>query len=462
LKSLDKRSLILNGNMYRVLITLSIPIMINNLIQTLYNLADGVWVSKISSVHFAATAFVWPVNFLFISLGAGVSIAGTSLLSQLIGASDFEEANKYASHIVAISLISSVLFAIVGYLITPIVVYFMGATGDLAEYSNIYLKITFLDLPFMFLFFNYNSIMNSQGNTVAPMILGGISALLNVILDPIFIFTLNMGIAGAAYATLLSRALLAICGLYFLMRPSSIIKPTLKNFKFDKKINIKILKVALPSSIGQSGAALGFIVLNSFIASYGTATMAAFGMVNRISALIMQPGMGIGAALTAIVGQNLGSNQIKRVKEAFNKAIYLTVGFSTIGSIALILFDNSIINFFIQSKDDLSVISQGIVYLWYVSISMPLMGIFSVFQGVFQGSGHTKYSMSMEIGRLWFVRLPMILLFKYFTNIGPSGIWFSMSFSNFIVCLYGYWLYKNGNWQERILDQKNTPTEQDL
>lgn len=462
MKALDKRNLILNGNMYEVLITLSIPIMINNLIQTLYNLADGIWVSKISSIHFAATAFVWPVNFLFISLGTGVSIAGTSLLSQLIGASDFEEANKYASHIVAISLISSVIFAIIGYLITPAVVYLMGATGDLAEYSNIYLKITFLDLPFMFLFFNYNSIMNSQGNTVAPMILGGISALLNVILDPIFIFTLNMGIAGAAYATLLSRALLAIWGLYLLMRPSSLIKPSLKKFKFDKSISIKILKVALPSSIGQSGASLGFIVLNSFIASYGTATMAAFGMVNRITALIMQPGMGIGAALTSIVGQNLGSGQMKRVKEAFNKAIYLTVSFSTIGCIALILFDNSIINFFIQSKDDPSVISQGIVYLWYVSISMPLMGIFSVFQGVFQGSGHTKYSMSMEIGRLWFVRLPMILLFKYFTSIGPTGIWFSMSFSNLIVCLYGYWIYKNGNWQERIIDKENRLAEQAL
>jgi len=214
MKGEKRKNLILNGELYRVIITLSLPIMINNLIQTLYNLADGVWVSKIGSVEFAATSFVWPVNFLFISLGMGLSIAGTSILSQLIGASRYEEANKYSSQLIVVSLISSIFFAIIGYIISPVVIKLMGATGDLATYSNIYLRITFLDMPFTFLFFNFNSIMNSQGNTLTPTILSGISAILNVILDPIFIFTFKMGIAGAAIATLLSKALLAVAGIY--------------------------------------------------------------------------------------------------------------------------------------------------------------------------------------------------------------------------------------------------------
>src|SRR5690554_907511 len=198
----SKSELILRGNMYRVLATLSIPIVLNSLIQTLYNLADGLWVSRLSSVHFAATAFVWPVNFLFISMGMGLSIAGTSLLSQLVGHKDFQRAKEYAAQLVAITLASSIVFTALGYLATPLVVRLMGATADLAHLAIIYLRITFLDLPFLYLFFNVNSMMHAQGDTVTHMLLSAGSAILNVILDPIFIFTLDWGIAGAAWATL--------------------------------------------------------------------------------------------------------------------------------------------------------------------------------------------------------------------------------------------------------------------
>ncbi|MEW8955234.1 MATE family efflux transporter [Clostridium sp.] len=447
----SKKKFILEGDMYKVIITLAIPIMVNNLIQTLYNLADGVWVSKLGSTEFAATSFVWPVNFLFISLGIGISIAGTAILSQFIGAGEYKEANKYASQLIVLSLCCSLIFAVVGYLITPLAVRAMGATGDLAKYSITYLRITFLDTPFVFLFFNFNSLMNSQGNTLTPTILSGISAILNVVLDPIFIFTFNMGIAGAAIATLLSKALLGVVIVYLIKNSSTMIKPTFRGFRFDKNIVKEILKVAIPSSVGQSGSALGFIVLNSFIASYGTATIAAFGMVNRITSLIMQPAMGVGAALTTIVGQNLGFNQLERVKEGFLKALKFTVVFSVIGCVFLIWYNEGIINFFMQSKDDKEVISQGITYLNFITFSMPLMGVFSVLQGIFQGSGHTKYSMAMEIGRLWFVRLPMILIFKYFTSIGEVGIWFSMSVSNLIVCIYGLWIYKKGHWKNKVI-----------
>ncbi len=152
MKIRNKKDMILNGNMYKTLILLSIPIMINNLIQTLYNLADGIWVSKLGSVQFAATSFVWPVNFLFISIGFGLSIAGTSILSQLLGGDKYEDANEYAEQIIVLSMITSVIFAIIGYIVSPFIIGLMGARGDLAKYSNIYLRITFLDMPFMFLF----------------------------------------------------------------------------------------------------------------------------------------------------------------------------------------------------------------------------------------------------------------------------------------------------------------------
>lgn len=454
MEKIDKREMILNGSMYKTILILSFPIMINNLIQTIYNLVDGIWVSKISSVHFAATAFVFPVNFFFISFGMGLSIAGTSLLSQLIGADKIEEGKEYASQLISITLISSVLFMLIGYIFSPTIIRLMGGTGDFASYANTYLRIIFLNIPFMFLFFNINSMMNAQGDTTTPMLLSGGSAFINVILDPIFIFTFNWGIAGAAWATLISRAILAFVGVGIIFSKNNKIRPSFKNFKSDKEKIRKIITVGLPISLGQTGASLGFIVLNGFIQSYGTATLAAFAMVNRVTSLVMQPAMGMGVAITAIVGQNIGAEQIERAKEAFQKAFKLSLIIGIIGCIILLVFDNGIINFFMQSDDDPSVIKLGLTYLGYISLSMPLMGMFSVFKGLFQGAGHTKYSMAMEIGRLWFVRIPMILLFKHFTNLGSTGIWFSMSFSNLIICIYGYIVYRKGTWQQKIVKTK--------
>ena len=423
--------------------------MINNLIQTLYNLVDGIWVSGLSSVHFAATAFVFPVNFLFISIGMGISVAGTSILSQLVGADKEAEAREYAAQLIAISIILSFGFTIFGVVFTPLIVKAMGGTGDLAAYSITYLRITFLDLPFLFIFYNINSIRNAQGDTVTPTILSGIAAVINMILDPIFIFVFGWGIAGAAWATLVSRALLSIYGIKLILSIDNQLRPEFKDFKFDLRKLKELSRVGFPAAIGQSGAAFGFIILNGFIVSYGTATMAAFGMVNRITSLIMQPAMGIGAALTAVIGQNIGAGFYDRVKESFKKASILTVTFGTVGGLIMFVFRDPIVNFFILSKDDPDVIIQGIVYLGFISFSTPLMGMFSVFQGVFQGSGYTKYSMSMEIGRLWFVRIPMILIFKNFTNIGSLGIWISMVFSNIMAVSYGYLIYRIGNWNQR-------------
>ncbi len=452
MEKLDKREMILNGSIYKTILVLSFPIMINNLIQTIYNLVDGIFVSKISSVHFAATAFVFPVVFFFISFGMGLSIAGTSILSQLIGGDKIEDAKEYSSQLIVITLLSSIVFTMIGYILSPKIIFLMGGRGNFAEYANIYLKITFFNIPFMFLFFNVNSMMNAQGDTITPMLLSGGSALINVVLDPIFIFTFDWGIAGAAWATLVSRAVLAVVGIGIIFNKKNELRPSFQDFKFDKKKIKKIVNVGLPISLGQTGASLGFIILNGFIQSYGTATLAAFAMVNRITSLVMQPAMGMGVALTAIVGQNIGADQIERAKEAFQKAFKLSITIGIIGCVLLLMFDNGIINFFMQADDDPTVIQLGLTYLGYISLSMPLMGMFSVFKGLFQGSGHTKYSMAMEIGRLWFVRIPMILLFKHFTNLGSTGIWFSMSFSNLIICIYGYGVYRTNKWQEKVVE----------
>lgn len=456
---------IIKEDLYRVLWTLSLPLMLNNFIQTLYNLVDAFWLGRLGHEEFAASSFVWPVLHLFISIGMGTSIAGTSIISRLIGGRDIKRAEEVASHLMVLSLIFALVFSIVGYNLTPAILAFMGAEGDFFQFSKIYLEIDFLSFPFVMVFFALQSLLAAQGNNRAITIANTLAALTNVILDPFFIFEefmgikgLGLGVAGAAYATLLSKLLLAFLGFAILYKGNTEIRLSLKKFSAKAEIFKEIFSVALPSTLGQMGSSFGFIILNAAIASYGTITLAAFAMINRATALIIQPAMGIGGSLAAIVGQNLGAGAFSRVRESLKKAILLSLLFTGLGGFFLLVFDEEFVHLFISRSGEQAVVKEALVYLWYSLPTIPLMGFFSVFQGFFQGTGYTKYGMYMDLGRLWLIRLPMIYLFKNFTEFASQGIWFSMTFSNVAVILYAWWLYRGGKWSSAYEKRGDSPS----
>lgn len=448
------RGNLLEGNLYRTILRLSLPIMVNNFIQTLYNLVDSLWLGRVGSDELAAVSFVWPINSLFIAVGMGLSIAGISLMSQHLGADEREEANRYATQLTAVAVLSGVVFGLIGSALSEPFVRLMGAQGDMMEYSAAYLHIQFLDTPFMFFYYIFNAIMNAQGNTLTPTLISGVSALMNMVLDPLFIFVFHMDVEGAALATVLSKVTMALAGAYVLWRNHGVISLDFHHFRFDKERISRCMKVALPSIIGQSGSSFGFIVLNSFIVSYGTATMAAFGMVNKIFDLVNQPFSSVAGSLTAIVGQNIGANNLQRAKEAFFKVSRIVLIGGSFVALFLFFLRYPLIDFFLPTKDEPETIRQALEFLQIMAWSAPLMGMFFTFQGLFQGSGHTKYSMAMEVGRLWGMRLPMILLFKTFTDIGSLGVWISMTSSNFLICVFAFLMYRYGKWQQPALHHK--------
>lgn len=451
---LHKRELILNGNIKKAIIALAVPIMFNNLIQTLYSLADMFWVSKLGSVEVAATGFVWPVLYLIISIGMGVTLAGTSLISQYVGSSDEKNATMVASQIFSVTMILGAILALFGYFATPVIVNFMGAKGALYINSCKYLIIMFFDIPSLFIFMIFGAIRQAEGDTISPMILNILGAVTNIILDPILIFKFNMGIGGAALATVLSKVIFVPFIVYILFNNKNGISLSISKIRLQKKIVSKILKVGIPTCIGQSASSLGFIVLNTFIVSYGNATMAAFNIGNNINSIVMMPALGIGNALASIVGQNLGAGNVERVKHAFKNSIYISTIILAIGGSILFLFSNNIIKIFITNSNDVTVITEGTYYLKIISATLPFMGIFQILLGVFQGSGHTIYSMYMEMGRLWFLRLPLILLFKNFTNLGSPSVWYSMVLSNGLICIFGLIIYSSGKWNQNIIQSK--------
>ncbi|KOA21487.1 multidrug export protein MepA [Clostridium homopropionicum DSM 5847] len=453
---LGKTEFILNGDMKKVIIVLSVPIMFNNLIQTLYSLADMYWVSKLGSIEVASTGFVWPVLFLILSIGMGLTIAGTSLISQYLGSKEKNQANKIASQIFLVAIILGLILSIIGYISTPYVIKLMGANSQLYSYSCKYLSIMFLDIPCYFIFLVFGAIRQAEGDTFSPMLLNIIGAITNVILDPILIFKFHMGIGGAAIATIISKVIYMPYVIFLLFMSLERVHIPIKFLRLKRNLILTILKVAVPTCIGQSFSSLGFIFLNSFIVSYGNDTMAAFNIGNNINSIVMMPALGIGTALASVVGQNLGGNRIDRAKLAFKTALCLSTIILVIGGSFLFLFAGNVIKIFVPEAKDMEVIIQGKYYLKIISAGLPLMGIFQVLIGIFQGSGHTIYSMIMEMGRLWFIRLPLILFFKNYTNWGSPSVWYSMMISNGIICLIGIIIYYKGAWQKKIIKMTNT------
>lgn len=444
---------ITNGNITDVIFKLSIPLMISNLIKTLYGITDGIYVARISSEDYAATSFTWPVLYLFIAVGLGVSVAATSLMSQRLGARKLKDCSIYAMHTLILTTVLGVIFSILGVITAPSIVRWMGATGSFEYKSYIFLAINSVGLLFDMIFFGYQSILNSQGRTKSMTIISTISSITNVVIDPFFIFDnvlgipgLNMGLAGAAWATVISKVLLVVFAIIVVKKESEI-EVSFKNFKLDMGIIKHIFSIAIPASLGSSGEAIGFTVLNGFIQSYGTTTLAAFSMGNRLSDIFNQGAIGIGMALTSITGQNIGAGKKERSKDIFKRANIIITFFSLASAIIILLFKDQLLSIFIKDRSDIELWRQASEYMYFSAIITFFMGYFSAINGFFQGVGKTKLTMYLSLARLWVLRLPLIMLLKSLTNLGSTGIWISMLVSNALTVIVGFIIYKRGRWE---------------
>lgn len=454
----EKENLMLNGPIIKTILTISTPLMLNNLIRTLYNLTDGLYVAQLSSNDFAATAFVWPLNFLFISLGMGIGVGATTLIAQRLGARQYAHANRFAQNALSISIIIGLFFSFSGYLLSHLFVYWMGGSGEFADKSVAYLKINFIGLFFDFAYFTYQALLNAEGKTKIITYISAISSIINVILDPFLIFNkiplinlpgLGWGITGAAWATVIAKLALLILAINAVKKQSQI-SVNLLNINFHWSTVKQLTKIALPSALGYGGAALGFTVLNGLIQSYGTDTLAAFSMGNRVSDLLTQPQMGVGMALTSLTAQNVGAKQFNRAKEIFKKTNQIIILFSLASSIFIFIFREQMLSIFITDISNQNLWKQALEYLDYTAYIIFFMGLFSSYSGFFQGIGKANYSMLMSIGRLWFLRLPFIWLFNSYTHLKSTGIWIAMLLSNALTVILAWIAYQKYTQQQNI------------
>ena len=310
-KDKEEKELLTEGSILRALIRLSIPLILTNILQTAYNLTDTFWVGRLGSVAVAAVSLAFPIVFIIISLGAGMAIAGSILVAKRKGAKD-ENAVAHIATQTFFSVVSiSIVLSALGYYFTPYLVGIMKVEPDVYQEAVAYLQITFLGLLPSFVYLTFQSLMRSIGKVKLPFYIVLATVLLNLVLDPLFIFGYKdlvpaYGVKGAAIATVGTQLLSAVISLWFLFKGTQGIHIRLKDYIPDFTLIKELFKLGLPVSIEQVSRALGIFMMVLLVTRFGTMVLASYGIGSRILSFIIIPAFGLGMATSTLVGQNLG------------------------------------------------------------------------------------------------------------------------------------------------------------
>lgn len=454
----ENQELILSGNLVTAILTLCIPIVINSFIQTMYNLTDTYWLGKIGTDPMAAITLVTPVQNMVVNFGSGITTAGAILISQYIGAGSKIDAKKMAGQIFICSMLFSIVCSSICYLATPSIISWLGAEGAVQKLGETYLRIVIMDMPFLYLINIFTAVNQSQGDTVRPMLLNLLGIILNMIFDPLFMIGLNLGIAGAAWATLLAKVPCAVIAFFALSNRKKEIFIDLKELHFEKEKLLSIVQIGLPTALGGSTMQLGFLLMTRNVYRYGTLAVAAYGIGNRINSLITMPSNAMGSATGTIVGQNMGAGQIERVQRTYILARRMTVAFLFIGGLILSrdLIATRIVRIF--SKDE-EVIPLAVEYLSILAICCWTNGFYNVQNGLFQGTGHTIITMAVDVSRLWIFRFFILFICETVFHMGVQSIWYAVVISNASSALILWIFYRTGLWKKNKVKIKYTKAE---
>ena len=456
MSSLAKRNteLILKGDMKKAIISLAVPIMINNLIQTMYNLTDTYWLGKLGTNQMAAISLVSPMQNIIINFGSGITMAGAILISQYVGANDSRNAKNMANHIFVCSMIFSIFCSLLCFILTPSIVSWLGGDATINSMGSTYMQIVICDLPFLFMINIYSAISQAQGDTIKPMELNMLGIALNMILDPLFMmghkwsFCFQWDIAGAALATFLAKVPCAIIAFVAIVKGKNEIRVSLKGFKFNTTMFKRILTVGLPTALGNSTMQFGFLLMTKNVLAYGNAAMAAYGIGNRINSIITMPANAIGGAVATVVGQNIGARQIDRAEKGYKIGRFMAVAFLFVfGMILSFLLSKYIVSFFSSDKE---VISMATEFLSIMAFWCFTNGIYNTTMGIFNGAGNTVVTMIIEATRLWIWRFLTLFIFSTFFGMAEESVWYCVVASNGISALILLILYKMGLWKKRI------------
>ena len=435
----DSRLNIFLENPKKGLWTLAVPIMAGMGVHTLYTIVDMLFIGRLGGESIAAVAYNMPLFFFVMGLTFGLGSGVTASIARYIGADDKVNADNSAKHATAMAAVISIILTTLGLLYGESILSFLGAKGSILTLSWDYLRVICYGLPCMIFSGFFRSILSGEGDMKLPMIVTALGTVLNVILDPIFIFVLDFGVKGAAMATMISQVVVFLIFVYMLfVKEHSYIQFKMRDFSYSNLILLEIIKVGLPASISMIIMSFGQLVFNRILTDFSVDAVAAYQIGGRIDMVIFLPIMSIAAALTTLVGMFYGAKEWIKMKIIIKYGISRSVMITIVGSTLMIIFSPWIVKSF-SSEPDIQDIA--VYYLRCISLIYPLVAIGMTIGRILQGVGKGLPLLVITSIRILLVSAPLALFFRYGLGKPVEYVWYSMMISTVVATTIGIiWL----------------------
>ncbi len=422
----EQKSAVLNmteGSPLSLIIRFSIPMLIGNLFQQLYNLVDSVIVGQfVGADALAAIGATGSVTFLFFALCNGIGSGGGIITSQFFGKGNDKEIRSCISNTGYIMLVFPLVVGALAFLLTAPILALLDTPAEIMRDAVIYMRIMCVSLVFVSLYNYASSMLRALGDSKTPLYFLIFSCILNTALDVLFVCGLHTGVAGAGIATAISQLVSGISCMLYAIRKNEYFKMSREDLKFNSCISLKVLRLGIPLSLQFSLIAISCMALQKVVNSFGKVAVAAFTATSRIEQIIHQPYQTLGAALSTYTGQNYGANKKDRIFAGYRTSLVLMAVFSVLMLPVMQLFGELIIRIFVEDE---AVIVMGAKALRITSVFYAMLGLIYVIRGVLNGLGDSFFALLngiVEVIGRFFV--PVML--TGIAAIGLWGIWLSV------------------------------------
>lgn len=455
----------------KLLLAFAIPCVISMLINSVYNIVDQIFIGKgVGTLGNAATNVIFPLVIIFNALAGLIGNGAAANLSLKLGENDKKSAAKSIGQAISMSVIVSVLISVVAYIFLPQLVYIFGCTDSVYNYAIDYGKIIILGAPFMLIYSALSNIIRADGSPKYSMIMLVIGAVINIILDPIFILGFNMGVKGGAIATVIGQAVSFLIAIIYIGKIKSV-KLTKDDFKLDKNI-FRILSLGLSSFITQATILILFIFMNNIMTKLGANTkfgadipLSVYGVISKINSLYISTVLGISIGSQPIIGFNYGAGNELRVKETIKKVLIVNFIIGIIFNIIFVLFSKQIAGIFISSSDESYDLFMEFATLMCHSflLVMALNALEMTTSIVIQSVGHVWKATAVSFIRQIILLIPISLILAFAFNKGIYGVLYAGCISDVLCFISTIFILKSeykklGAKQEKVEENQEQNT----
>lgn len=390
----------ISNNPAKALIGFTLPMVAGNLFQQFYNIMDSIIVGNVVGEEaLAAVGASTAITMLFVMVAIGTGIGCSVVISQLFGARQLEKMKTAISTALLSILGFSIFLSVLGSLINRGLMHLMGTPDNVFEDAAEYMQIYFFGFAFLFLYNAFSAIFNALGDSKKPLLFLMFSSLLNIVLDLYFVAELGMGVAGVAWATLISQGISAVLSFFFLMRKLQAIE-TAEFSRFDGEILFQMIKVAVPTVIQQSIVSVGMLLIQSAVNRFGSSFLAGYTAATKIDSIAIVPMVAVGNAASTYVAQNMGAKKPERIGQGYRICLSMAAMIGVAIAVLLHVTGDAFIGLFLNADSSSEAVSVGASYLSTVSTFYFVMGIMNVSNGVLRGAADMGWFLSCSLCNL--------------------------------------------------------------